>query len=83
MGFSLLRLYVGEEGRSAAYKRRDREWRGGGTQCVHGRSRMAIDPGIRTMPEWSTCTNQADIACTKREEKSAKRREVFGESDEG
>ena len=42
---------------------------GGCTQCVHGRSRMAIDLRIPTMPgrSMSGCHNQADVACTKRE----------------
>ena len=42
---------------------------GGGTQFVHGRSCMTIDPRIPTMPGRSTLvfTNQADIACAKRE----------------
>ena len=51
---------------------------GGGTQFVHGRSRMIIDPRIRTMPGRRVFTNQADIACTKREVCK-----VFGESHEG
>ena len=29
-------------------------WGGGGTQVVHGRSRMTIDPRIPTMAGWST-----------------------------
>ena len=43
--------------------------KGGGTQFVHNRSRMTIDPRIPTMPGRSTpgFTNQADIACAKRE----------------
>ena len=42
---------------------------GGGAQFVHQRSRMVIDPRIPTMPGGSSSsfTNQADIACTKRE----------------
>ena len=41
---------------------------GGGTQFVHGRSRMTIDPRIPTMPGRSTSGfHQPDIACTKRE----------------
>ena len=47
--------------------------RGGGTQFVHGRSRMTIDPSIPTMPGRSTsgfyprgrhCLNQARSAVT-------------------
>ena len=48
----------------------DGEGRGGGcTQFVHGRSPMTIGPRIPTMPGRSTSgfTNQADIACTKRQ----------------
>ena len=36
---------------------------------MHGRSCMTIDPGVPTLPARSTSgfTDQADIACTKRE----------------
>ena len=54
---------------------------GRGTQFVHGRCRMTIDPSIPTMPGRSTSgfspTRQTLHA------PSAKRREVFGESHEG
>ena len=42
---------------------------GGCTQFVHGRSRTTIDPRIPTMPDGArrVFTNQADIACIKRE----------------
>ena len=54
---------------------------GGGTQCVHGRSRMTIDPRIPTMPGRSTSGfHQPGRHCLH---SSAKRREVFDESHEG
>ena len=53
----------------------------GGTQFVHGRSRMAIDPRIPVMPGRSTSgfspTRQTLLA------PSATHRQVFGESHEG
>ena len=44
-------------------------WGAGCTHVMHGRSRMTIDPRIPTMPGRNTSgfTDQADIACTKRE----------------
>ena len=43
---------------------------GGGTQFVHGRSRMTIDPRIPVLCRDGArrlFTKQADIPCTKRE----------------
>ena len=42
---------------------------GGGTQFIHGRSRVTIDPRIRSIRDGArrVFTNQSDIACTKRE----------------
>ena len=56
-------------------------WGGGGTQFLHGRSHMTMDPRVPTVPGRSTSgfhqSGRHFLAPT------AKRREVFGESREG
>ena len=47
---------------------------GGCTQLVHGRSRMTIDSRMCWDGERRVFTNQADIACTKREAPEGVRR---------
>ena len=53
---------------------------GGGKDVVHGCSRMTVHPRVFKMPGRSTWvyTDQADIACSKREAKG----ELLGESHE-
>ena len=67
----------GREGRCGC-----RSWVWGSKHVVHGRSRMAIDPRVPTMPGRSTVgfppTRQTLRACTKRQAK----REVLGGSSE-
>ena len=54
----------------------------GGTQFVHGRSRMTVDPRIPTI---YAATEHVGFSPTRQTllAPSAKRREVFGESLEG
>ena len=41
---------------------------GAGTQVVHGRGRMTIEPRIPTIAGNLNFTNQADISCNKQRE---------------